>query len=271
LSDQRNLVAVTQAINGGQNGAADRKKRYDRALALGDQLMVLATGAPPSPTPGEGFLMALSEAEQRQLFNTVCGPRPSRSPFRHLGEGNIGDLGDAVFNTDGSTHVEVVALLAGYGHPPSLALLREIASADPVKYPDRQGDRELAQATLAEVTAAPAATTVVHRTVTAAPAYVEPVVDQVMANRLADAYAEIARLRDENTMLRLDVATRETPSTELVVSNGQISETATTGETIGRAYDALEALRLADALPIESRAPLNALIAVLQTKNGADL
>jgi hypothetical protein len=44
-----------------------------------------------------------------------------------------------------------------------------------------------------------------------------------------------------------------------------------TGAVIGRAYDALEALRLADALPIEGRAPLAALISVLSTKNGASL
>jgi hypothetical protein len=45
----------------------------------------------------------------------------------------------------------------------------------------------------------------------------------------------------------------------------------TTGDIIGQVYDALEQLRLADALPIEQRAPLAALIAVLNTKNGSQL
>ena len=58
------------------------------------------------------------------------------------------------------------------------------------------------------------------------------------------------------------------PSTALAV-NG--SEPKSAGQLIGQAYDALEALRLADALPIEQRAPLAALIAVLQTKNGSQL
>jgi hypothetical protein len=40
---------------------------------------------------------------------------------------------------------------------------------------------------------------------------------------------------------------------------------------IGQAYDALQKLRLADALPIEDRAPLAALIAVLNTKNGSNV
>jgi hypothetical protein len=50
-------------------------------------------------------------------------------------------------------------------------------------------------------------------------------------------------------------------------SNGQES----VGQIIGAAYDALQKLRLADALPIEDRAPLAALISVLSTKNGAAL
>jgi hypothetical protein len=45
----------------------------------------------------------------------------------------------------------------------------------------------------------------------------------------------------------------------------------TEGELIGRLFENLKALRLADALPIEGRAPLAALIAVLNTKNGSTL
>jgi hypothetical protein len=44
-----------------------------------------------------------------------------------------------------------------------------------------------------------------------------------------------------------------------------------TGEVIGNLYKALDELRLADALPIEGRAPLAALISVLQTKNGSQI
>ena len=44
-----------------------------------------------------------------------------------------------------------------------------------------------------------------------------------------------------------------------------------TGDVIGALYSALEDMHLADALPIEARAPLAALISVLQTKNGSQL
>lgn len=44
LSDRRDLVAVTQRINGGQNGIEDRRNRYNRALPLGDELLKLIGG-----------------------------------------------------------------------------------------------------------------------------------------------------------------------------------------------------------------------------------
>jgi predicted DNA-binding protein (UPF0251 family) len=75
---------------------------------------------------------------------------------------------------------------------------------------------------------------------------------------------ENSRLREENQQLKSSAAPA-VPAVAPVDGNG------TTGQVIGKAYDALEALRLADALPIEQRAPLAALIAVLQTKNGSEL
>lgn len=95
--------------------------------------------------------------------------------------------------------------------------------------------------------------------------YSAPTVDN--SRELADAYAEIARLQAENARLQLqgstELATVEPPAAPAL--------TGSTGQLIGRAYDALQDLRLADALPIEDRAPLAALISVLQTKNGSQV
>lgn len=39
LADRRDLIGATRAVNGGTNGLDDRRKFYDRALALGDALL----------------------------------------------------------------------------------------------------------------------------------------------------------------------------------------------------------------------------------------
>jgi hypothetical protein len=229
--------------------------RYDQRF--GDAVAIynrLSTQAPT--TPGDDMAQVPQDQWDR-VFRELTQKLPSRSPLRHLGEGLVDTMAGFVLNTDGSEHVEVCRLLAGYGHPPTLALLREVAGADPVQYPDRQDDRLIAQAILSDVTAKPAPQVV---NVAAAPVAQAAPVDNT--RELADAYAEIARLQAE--VARLQV-TSSPVSTAVTVQSGS------TGEQIGKAYDALESLRLADALPIEGRAPLAALISVLQTKNGSQL
>jgi hypothetical protein len=151
-----------------------------------------------------------------------------------------------------------VKLLASLGHPESLALLREVAGADPGQYPDRQADADVAQHILDEVLAPPVAAVVNN----AAPAAVD------RTSELAAAYADNARLREENARLQLaPVGVAMLPPFDPAIMGADSS----TGQLIGQAYDALDKLRLADALPIESRAPLAALVSVLQTKNGSSL
>lgn len=252
-----NAPAWVDNPNKHANHEAERRAAYNKALALGDQLLALTTSAPQE----EGFLMALSDQQQREIYDTVCGQRPSNSPFRSLGQGNIGNMRDVIGNIDGSVHVQIVEFLASLGHPDFLGLLREIAAADPVRYPDRQSDRLLAQAVLAKVAApqqmdpqpARAAVAVVNGT-------------NGSARELADVHAELAALRQATD--RLIAERTPEPTAELVTVNGV---EPSTGEVIGELYTALEKLRLADALPIESRAPLAALISVLSTKNGATI
>ena len=99
--------------------------------------------------------MALSDQQQQELYDEIMRQRMSRSPLRSLGQGTIGRMSDLMLNTDGSTHVLIVRSLAAIGHPDMLALLHEIAEADPVQYPDRQDDKKLARAILNDLVTTP--------------------------------------------------------------------------------------------------------------------
>lgn len=213
-------------------------ERYAQASALYDRLA--GQGAPPPP-PQEGFLMALSDAEQHELLDGVREQRKlraSKSPFRPLGSGEDTPLWLFEMYTDGSVHVLLTQMLASLGHPDSLRILQTIAAADLAQFPDRRGDKILAQGILDNL-AAPAPAPARESAFTAPepppppapapPVYIAP------------------------------------------IAPPPVYSPGSTGELLGRAYDALDALRLADALPIEQRAPLAALIAVLQTKNGATI
>lgn len=148
-ADAGDVVLATKYVNGGDHGLDDRRARYQRALAMGDQLLELVS-------EDDTFMSALSAAEQREMLDLlrwIAAPEtgelrkrfPSRSPLRHLGEGLIDTSAGVNLNDDANDHVVLVKDLAEIGEPGALALLREVAGADPAKYPDRQADRVLAQ------------------------------------------------------------------------------------------------------------------------------
>jgi putative chitinase len=80
LCDNSDVVGVTQAINGGQNGIDDRTRRWNLALAQGNDLLALIQQSTTTTTPG-GALMALTDDEQQELLDKVryifdqVGPR----------------------------------------------------------------------------------------------------------------------------------------------------------------------------------------------------
>ena len=101
--------------------------------------------------------MALTDAEQRELLELarqMAGyRRVSRSPLRHVGEGETETVAGFELNVDGSVHVLLVQALARLGDPDAVNLLTEVAHLDPSRYPDRAHDRLLAQAILNDIAA----------------------------------------------------------------------------------------------------------------------
>lgn len=87
-----------------------------------------------------------------RVYRELTQRHRSRSPLRHLGEGEVDTWAGMDLNHDGNTHVLLVERLAvEYQDPQAIALLQEVAGADPVKYPDRQKDAELAKRILDKV------------------------------------------------------------------------------------------------------------------------
>jgi hypothetical protein len=214
-----------------QRPAAEYRGRYQErmgdAINLYNRLSTIDV-----PTAGDDMAQVPQEQWDR-VYQELTKKFPSRSPLRHLGEGLVDTMAGMVLNTDGSVHVEICRILAGYGHPPTLELLREVAGADPLEYPDRQDDAKMAQAILADVTKAPVSFAPVDTTPAVVPRQAQPQV----------------------------VVYRDAPST---------SGNSSTGQLLGQLFDALEAVKTAQVdLGPQGKASIDSLISVLQPATGA--
>lgn len=107
--------------------------------------------------PLGGFLMALSDAQQQQIYDKITTVWGSRSAFRHWGEGPVDDTVGIELNDDGMEHVQLIIKLAEYGDPQALALLHEVANGDLAVEPNRAADKALAQRVLDRLQSAPVA------------------------------------------------------------------------------------------------------------------
>lgn len=221
--------AFAQQIQG--SAFPDRyDQHWDEAVALYNKLAGITPPPTTPPTQGDEELSAEAERQIGVIYNELTKKFTSRSPLRHVGEGPLDTVAGFVLNVDGNEHVALVTKLASYGDPDALALLNEVASNTD---PNRQHDAKLAQAILADTTATPPPVSVLTP-VTAAP--IQP---------MQTYYPP------DTVPARLSVSIP--PSS--------------TGQVIGQAYDALEALQASGALNNSESAPLvAALINVLQTK-----
>ena len=261
MCDNGDIVGVTRAINGGTNGIDDRRTRYNRALALGDQLLVLTSTiptTPPTTTPPtqEDDMSAEAERMIRELHAAFLTPGPSRSDLRTPGETNLFTVPELVRNIDGLLHPIAVDQRSELGDPREITRLHQVADTlDPV----RTEDARLAASMLEKLTAgdAPRPSTPVEATV-AAP-------DPALEERVRAA-EERARIAEEKLRsIRAEQELAAVTVTNVANQPAPASAASTPGQLLGQAFDALAQLQLASQLPADIRAPLDALISILKT------
>lgn len=111
LADRRDLETVTRRINGGINGLADRRERYNRALAMGDRLLALTEGD--------------DELSDTKLY-------ASQSIYATPGEGARWTVGQLVRNIDGMVHPLYVEAAARLGDFAEIARVARTANGQGV-------------------------------------------------------------------------------------------------------------------------------------------
>ncbi|QGJ88290.1 lysin A [Mycobacterium phage DreamTeam1] len=70
LSDRRDLDTVTRRINGGTNGIEDRRNRYNRALAVGDNLLRIIANSPEPQDEWEALMADQTRYSSRAWFRS---------------------------------------------------------------------------------------------------------------------------------------------------------------------------------------------------------
>ncbi|AHG24053.1 lysin A [Mycobacterium phage LittleGuy] len=130
-SDARDVLVATQIVNGGTTHLAERTAIYNRAIALGDELLHILGEE-------EDFLSALNPQEQRLLFDktlqvwgALFNKVESKSGYRNPGgtsdPANMWAVKDYVSNMDGFIHEDFVESQAKRGNMTELARVVQAA------------------------------------------------------------------------------------------------------------------------------------------------
>lgn len=117
MSDNRDMIGVTKAINGGTNGLADRQARYNRALGTGNDLLKLIS------QPGEDDWLNMPNNQEKldAIYNALFTPMPPQNIYRDPGDDPGLNLVDSVRAILSMTYEGIVESLALDGDPDSIA------------------------------------------------------------------------------------------------------------------------------------------------------
>jgi predicted chitinase len=266
LCDAGDIVGVTKAINGGTNGLQDRTNRWNHCLAMGlAQLDVQGTTG-PTPDTGDDDLSAEAERMIKELYDEYRKEKTGPSRSFMVPDGNPVDspLG-FLWNIDGN--VENINITLGYLFGTTLAeeFVNTVASTGvaPASWAgnvnrawlQQYGQqwclglidfRAAIQTALQSAGAVPVVNNAAPTIVTAS---ITPAQAQDIANRIGQ-----------------QIAIPATPPAATVPA--VVDSPAGLGDIVKTVVDAVEQLKLSDALSTQDYATLAASIKILEMKNG---
>lgn len=154
----RGVAAINARLGVGADRAIGHKEWAGRAQGKWDpgqlDMNIFRADVAARLNSGGDDMAQVPQEQWDRVYRELTQRHRSRSPLRHLGEGEVDTWAGMDLNHDGNTHVLLVERLAvNYQDPQAIALLEEVAGADPVKFPDRQKDAELARRILAKIKA----------------------------------------------------------------------------------------------------------------------
>lgn len=141
---------VTEWLGDGNHTDVGNQFPWDFFTAAVRKFATGAISPQPSTTVGDD-MASVPQDQWDKVYQELTKRFPSRSPLRHLGEGDVDTWAGMDLNIDANLHVLTVRGLAEIGDFRALELLAEVAQADLRVHPDRVNDAALAKAILADI------------------------------------------------------------------------------------------------------------------------